>query len=308
MMEKTGSTGMEGGSWSEILNRCGPGIEAKSDLAPERQVPEHTLKRAVPASGGRKRLRRFSRIAALFSVASIAVATFPDPIAVSVPSDAGDLIVSSTIEEQGGDARKQISVDSVPGRTTTTTASVTGLGGSRPDDSQSGGTEIAALDPAAGVGGPFEPAEFKAAEDGLVRGELQARLPRPGGSKDQSFSAADPAVVAALRELRLRQVFDETGMPQLLAQSSSLSMEDAQILIDRGKDMMALGDVVTARLVFQKVMDSGYAEGAFNLARSYDPKVLRTLPVRASLDGDPQKAKMLYALAEQTEKTISLSR
>lgn len=54
-------------------------------------------------------------------------------------------------------------------------------------------------------------------------------------------------------------------------------------------------------------MDSGYAEGAFNLARSYDPKVLRTLPVRGSLDGDAQKAKMLYALAEETEKTISLS-
>lgn len=249
MMDKTGNTDREGDSWSEILNRCGPGIAAKSELAPEL---DPSGKAAVQTA--QKRPLRFARGAALFSFAAIAVTIFPDPIAVPAQPDAGDLIVSSTIREQGSDTRKHISIGSLAGQPNAAIAFVTGLGGSRPDDNGPVTAKLAGVDPAEGIGGPYEPGEPKAVEDGPVRSELQARLPRPDNGKDsgQPAGIADPAVVAALRELRLRQVFDETGMPQLLAQSSSLSAGDAQTLIDRGKTLMSLGDVVIARRFSRK--------------------------------------------------------
>lgn len=102
----------------------------------------------------------------------------------------------------------------------------------------------------------------------------------------------------------LRQRFDDTTATALITHGSALDAADAAMLIDRGEDAMTRGGLVVARLIFQKVMDAGYVEGAFNLARSFDPRVLSALPVHIA-DADEEKAKMLYAFAGSLLTTIA---
>jgi hypothetical protein len=303
-MKRDDDDGGDRDSWGQILSRCGPGLAVGEAAASTPQAIE-TNERGPPASR-RPRVTR-SHIAMLIGLTLAASVAIPQGLQRREQEKAG-----------AGNELKTASIATLP----STLVSREPLAGEQPPtfvlkepDPESGSAgdvnkAVASLPSATdNTGGPYLPAESKAGQDEPARKTLQARLPRPSDSMDSGQPAATdaPANAAALGELRMRQDFDGTGMPQLLAQSSSFNTKDAQFLIDRGKELMSLGDVVTARLIFLKVMDSGYAEGAFNLAQSYDTKVLEALPVHAFVKGDAQKAKMLYALAEETEKTISLS-
>jgi hypothetical protein len=298
-------------SWGQILSRCGPGL-AEGDEAP---VTPHAFEtdEKRPQASIRPRITR-ARIAILIGLTLM--------VSVAIPQG-----LMRQEQERAGTGNKlaTASIAALPS-TLVSREPLAGdepskfvLNGQGPASSSEGSSEVAGNKvmavapppPSAtdSVGGPFLPAESSAGIDETARPELQARLPRPDVRKlsEQPANTDDPAAAAALKELRLRQDFDEAELPPLLEQSSSFSTKDAQTLIDRGKNLMSLGDVVTARLIFQKVMESGYAEGTFHLARSYDPEVLEALPLGAFVKGDVQKAKMLYALAEKTEKTISRS-
>ena len=50
-------------------------------------------------------------------------------------------------------------------------------------------------------------------------------------------------------------------------------------MLKRGKDFIANGDLVAARLVLQRAAEAKSAEAALALAASYDPAVLRELRV-----------------------------
>lgn len=301
-------------SWGQILSRCGPGL-AEGD---EDTITPRAIDTNEPEPRARVRLR-ISR----WHIATLIGLTLVGSVVISHGSLRRDQEKSGT-----GNELKAASIAALP----STLVSREPLAGEQPPaldlngsdpasdgnegvasegDANKAGLLLLALPSATdNVGGPFLPAQPKAGDDPTVREALQARLPRSGDSKvsEQSAVTDDPAASAALRDLRLRQDLDEIGLPLPLAKSSSLSTVDAQRLIDRGMNLMSLGDVVTARLIFQKVMESGYGEGTFNLAQSYDPEVLGALPAHAFVKGDAQKAKMLYALAEKTEKTIPISR
>jgi hypothetical protein len=293
-------------SWGQILSRCGPGLAEGEEAAIMPQAFETDEKR--PQASIRPRITR-ARIAMLIGLTLMASVAIPQGLMRQEQEKAqtGNELTTASIAALPSTL---VSREPLAGHEPSTFV----LNGPGPASSSEGqGNKVMAIaaPPSAtdNAGGPFLPADPSAGADETARAELQARLPRSGVRKvsEQPAKTDDPAAAAALSELRLRQDFDGTGLPPLLAQSSSFSTEDAQTLIDRGKNLMSLGDVVTARLIFHKVMESGYAEGTFHLGRSYDPKVLEGLPVGAFVKGDAQKARMLYALAEKTEKTISLS-
>ena len=71
-------------------------------------------------------------------------------------------------------------------------------------------------------------------------------------------------------------------------QSSELSA--TRLLVTEADALLKNGDVLKARLTYEKVWTGGSAEGAFGMARSYDPVVLGSLAVR---NDNPDKAKAL---------------
>jgi hypothetical protein len=76
----------------------------------------------------------------------------------------------------------------------------------------------------------------------------------------------------------------------------ALSQDEITALLKRGRDLIAAGDVASARLVLTHLADSGVAEASFVLATTFDPAVLETLRV-VGMKPDPAKAKAWYSRA-----------
>ena len=78
--------------------------------------------------------------------------------------------------------------------------------------------------------------------------------------------------------------------------SPTLPQDEIASLLKRGRDLIASGDVASARLVLTLVAEGGNAEAAFTLAGTFDPTVLASLRA-IGVQGDPTKARTWYARA-----------
>jgi hypothetical protein len=78
-----------------------------------------------------------------------------------------------------------------------------------------------------------------------------------------------------------------------------LDEEQITVLLKRGKDLIATGDLAAARLMLRKAADADNAEAALALAATYDPSVLRELKVY-NFTPDAAMARVWY------EKAIEL--
>src|SRR5262249_13025733 len=80
--------------------------------------------------------------------------------------------------------------------------------------------------------------------------------------------------------------------------ASPLPPDEIASLLKRGRDLIAAGDIASARRMLTLVADAGSAEGCFILAGTYDPAVLagrRTIGV----PGDAVKARAWYERASE---------
>jgi hypothetical protein len=77
----------------------------------------------------------------------------------------------------------------------------------------------------------------------------------------------------------------------------ALDPEEIKLLMNQGEQFIAAGDVVTARIVFQRAAEAGDADAAMALAATYDPIVLAKLGV-VGLSADVEKARTWYQKAE----------
>jgi hypothetical protein len=77
----------------------------------------------------------------------------------------------------------------------------------------------------------------------------------------------------------------------------TLSQDDIVLLIKQGEQFIAAGDVVTARIVFQRAAESGDPNAAVALGATYDPTVLARLGV-VGMGADVEKARSWYQKAE----------
>jgi TPR repeat protein len=62
---------------------------------------------------------------------------------------------------------------------------------------------------------------------------------------------------------------------------------------------MAIGDIASARTVFERVAETGNAAGAFALAETYDPAVLKTLHLYGGMTPDLGLARRWYEQARE---------
>jgi hypothetical protein len=94
---------------------------------------------------------------------------------------------------------------------------------------------------------------------------------------------------------------------------ATMDAAETKLMLEQGKQFVAVGDLVTARTVLQRVADADVAAGALALAKTYDPAVLARLGVRG-LQGDVDQARHWYERAlelgadEATQPLAQLTR
>jgi hypothetical protein len=89
--------------------------------------------------------------------------------------------------------------------------------------------------------------------------------------------------------------------PQPTAPAPQVKHVEAQelaTLMKRAKDMLAMGDIPSARLLLERAAEGQDAIAALMLARTYDPAVLGTSDVR-NITPEPDKARAWYQKAAQ---------
>src|SRR5262249_16792046 len=83
--------------------------------------------------------------------------------------------------------------------------------------------------------------------------------------------------------------------PEKIAPTISV---EAQRYIARGQTLLSQGDIDAARLFFDRALQNGAAQGAMELAATYDPIALTELGV-VGLQPDPAMAAKYYRQAQQ---------
>jgi hypothetical protein len=89
--------------------------------------------------------------------------------------------------------------------------------------------------------------------------------------------------------------------------SRVLDPEEIKLFMKQGEQFIAAGDVITARIVFQRAAEAGDANAAMALGATYDPTVLAKLGV-AGLGADVEKARTWYQKAESLGSTEATRR
>jgi TPR repeat protein len=87
----------------------------------------------------------------------------------------------------------------------------------------------------------------------------------------------------------------------------AISPETEAAMLDRATKMLSMGDVSSARLLFEHVAKKGSGKGAMALARTFDPAFFSSINTRG-LKPDQNKAKEWYALAAELGQDEARSR
>ena len=94
------------------------------------------------------------------------------------------------------------------------------------------------------------------------------------------------------------------------AASSQRHLDAAEIalLMKKGLEFMANGNIGAARLMFQPAAEAGEAMAAFALAETYDPLVLEKLAAKGGITPDVALAHAWYERAKELGSTVALER
>ena len=115
---------------------------------------------------------------------------------------------------------------------------------------------------------------------------------------DPSEIGAVPAILLEPAELKSDR--DETAPADSSASflQRQLDAQEIVLLLKRGKNLIAAGDIAAARIVLRKAAEANDAEAALGLAATYDPIVLRELRVYGFMP-DAAMARVWYEKATE---------
>ena len=105
-------------------------------------------------------------------------------------------------------------------------------------------------------------------------------------------SSSETGPVVMLQQSTIR----EQAMPSSKT-SRVLAPEEIKLLLKQGEQLIAAGDVATARTVLQRAADAGDANAAMALGATYDPNMLARLGV-VGVSAEVDKARSWYQKAE----------
>lgn len=135
----------------------------------------------------------------------------------------------------------------------------------------------------------------------VVMGEEQSPAPTANNASNKVAGIGDAATlvpksetsggISASRTVTTKKV----SLPKQ-QQTPKISEERRKKLFERGEQMLEAGDIASARAFFERLANSGVAEGALAMGNTFDPNYLRTLNVMG-LKGDIAKARQWYEYA-----------
>jgi hypothetical protein len=137
------------------------------------------------------------------------------------------------------------------------------------------------------------------AELNLVPGRLDLPVlkiesDQPELPTGQAETTATPAAMAPKPQADPASTASLAGAPKF----------EVNALIVRAERLIHLGNIAGARTMLEQVLPQGDPRAAFLLGQTYDPRVLRVWNVYG-IRGDPDRARELYAKAEQGGYTAS---
>jgi len=144
-------------------------------------------------------------------------------------------------------------------------------------------------------------------------------------TEDFSKTAVTPprgfvGVMDLTLELRLADntVLDHKGLQlewsgrSALSTGKSLSQgadaAEIALMMKNGAQLMTNGDIAAARMMFQRAAEAGEAMGAFALAETYDPSMLKKLGTRGGITSDIALAQNWYEKARDLGSTVAPER
>lgn len=117
-----------------------------------------------------------------------------------------------------------------------------------------------------------------------------APVATPPAAAPPSFPKVGPAQLDAMTQ-------PTAPVPAPRAQVS-LTRDEIAALLKRGEDLIAAGDIASARLMLTHLAEAGDAQASFILAGTFDAAVLAKLRV-VGAQPDPEKARTWYARAAE---------
>jgi hypothetical protein len=152
---------------------------------------------------------------------------------------------------------------------------------------------------------PILPSPAEEQPDGKERPEsevLSAVTPSP---PDRKEIAARPtsAPAPSLPQLEHDEIAASPPISRLPTQDQ-IDQKEITVLLNRGKNLMASGDLAAARIVLRRAVDASNAEAALALAATYDPFVLRELKVYG-FTGDAAMARTWYEKAGELGSSVA---
>jgi hypothetical protein len=129
--------------------------------------------------------------------------------------------------------------------------------------------------------------------------ETAAAIPTSPSLAQSQFDREEAMVPPILPRIAQKQVDRErpvAGSSLPTFAGGQLDREEVTVLLKRGKDLIASGDIAAARLILKRAADANDAEAALALAATYDPYVLRGLKVYG-FAADAEMARAWYEKA-----------
>jgi hypothetical protein len=118
----------------------------------------------------------------------------------------------------------------------------------------------------------------------------------PGQVRQEEAVVLPMSPSIAQKQVEREQLVAESSQPAFAQRQ--LDREEVTVLLKRGKDLIANGDIAAARLILKRAADANNAEAALALAATYDPFVLRELKVYG-LPPDAAMARVWYEKATE---------
>jgi hypothetical protein len=152
---------------------------------------------------------------------------------------------------------------------------------------------------------PLLPSPAEEQPDGKERPDSEVSSVVTPSPPDREEIAARPLSAPAplLPQLEHDEIAASPPISRPPAQNQ-FDQKEINVLLNRGKNLMASGDLAAARIVLRRAVDANNAEAALALAATYDPFVLRELKVYG-FTGDAAMARTWYEKAAKLGSLVA---
>ena len=152
---------------------------------------------------------------------------------------------------------------------------------------------------------PLLPSPAEEQPDGRGRPDSEVSSAVTPSPPDREEIAARPpsAPMPSLPQLEHEEIAASPPISRPPAEDQ-FDQKEITVLLNRGKNLMASGDLAAARIVLRRAVDANNAEAALALAATYDPLVLRELKVYG-FTGDAAIARIWYEKATKLGSSVA---